>query len=118
MAVDFMVVILMVFTLFLRGALIVIHQCLWNTVILAGIAGRPVRARSESRHMDVKIRKHPVLLNNGRGSKVTIHGAGFGNCSCIALPPAIPAVDRHPCRYDDSWAELRIACEKYRWKLI
>jgi len=45
---------------------------------------------------DVKDRRHPE--SNIRGSKITVHGA---RC-------------RHPCRYDESWAELCITMSAER----
>jgi hypothetical protein len=50
------------------GALVVIHKCLRDTVILAGMP--------ESSHMDVKARP-PVSLSSGRGVKVTQCRSGF-----------------------------------------
>ena len=74
------------------GALVFIHKCLRDAVILAGMP--------ESSHMDVKVRQHQIPLYNGRSLKATVHGTGY----------------RHPCRYDDSKAYLCItmrakACE-------
>ncbi len=73
----------------------VIHKCLRDTVILAGMP--------ESRHRDVKDRRHPALLSNMRESKVS------------AIAPASIQVD-HPCRYDDSWTELCITTRAGAWE--
>ncbi len=62
--------------------------CGTSIVRHSGRDAGPARARSESSHMDVKVQRPSVPLNNARDLKVTLHGAGY----------------RHPCRYDGSGA--------------
>jgi len=59
---------------FYRAAVIVIHSCLWDAVVLAGVP--------EPRHREVKLCVTQVPEN----SQVTVHGTGY----------------RHPCRHDGS----------------
>ena len=61
-------------TEFPRSALIVIHKCLRNTVILAGMTD-PVERVANPVTRDVKDRRHPE--SNMRGSKITLHGARY-----------------------------------------
>jgi len=66
------------------------HKCLRNAVILAGMPDPLERVANPVTEM--KDRRHPELLSNMRGAKITVHSTRY----------------RHPCRYDESWAELCI----------
>lgn len=66
-----------------------------NTVILAGMTA-PLERVANPVTRDVKDRRHPE--STMRGSKITVHSA---RC-------------RHPCRYDESWAELCITMSAER----